>query len=56
MAVEDLTTWYWTGNTEINSINIDNVDFDDDLEIITGGFFTNSDIINAQMVTWAITF
>ena len=46
-----LTSWYWTGNTRINSIDIKNIDDEPTKEIITGGYYTDT-VKNAQLVTW----
>ena len=49
--VENIATWYWTGDTRINSIDVENVDVDVQLEIITGGYYTGEQKI-AQLVVW----
>lgn len=51
LEIENLTTWYWTGDTRINSIYVENVDGDDSLEIVTGGYHTAEQKI-AQLVIW----
>ena len=52
LAVEDITTWYWTSDTEINSVVAENVDDDANIEIVTGGYFNDGDRDVAQLVTW----
>jgi len=51
LAVEDIMTWYWTDNTRINSVAVADVNGDTDMEIVTGGYYTDSVRI-AQLVTW----
>jgi len=55
LEVEPLTVWYWTGDTRINSVAIGNVDADVSEEIVTGGYFDDGVILNAQLVVWIIT-
>jgi len=50
-AVENLAVWYWTGDTRINALDVINVDGDAQLEIITGGYYTDGRRI-AQLVVW----
>jgi hypothetical protein len=50
--VEGVTCWYWTGDTRINAIASGNLDGDDDVEIITGGFFSDGTRKVAQLVVW----
>ena len=52
LDVENIRTWYWTGDTRINSVAVANVDDDTDVEIVTGGYF-NDDVRDwAQLVVW----
>ena len=52
MEVENLASWYWTGDTRINSVSVGDVDYDGDDEIVTGGYFNDSDRDVAQLVIW----
>jgi hypothetical protein len=52
LALEDVATWYWTGDTEINSVKIGDVDNDGSAEIITGGYFNDGVRDVAQLVVW----
>ena len=52
LAVDRLTTWYWTGNTVINSVAIGDVDGDGQTEVVTGGYFNDGTRNNAQLVEW----
>jgi PKD repeat protein len=51
LAVENLATWYWTGDTRINALDVTNVDGDAPLEIVTGGYYTAGQRV-AQVVVW----
>ena len=39
LTVDGLTSWYWTGDTEINSVKMGDVDDDGQVEIVTGGYY-----------------
>ena len=52
LAVEDIRTWYWTGDTIINSVAVADVDGDSVLEIVTGGYFNDGTRDVAQLVVW----
>lgn len=52
LSVKRLTTWYWTGNTEILSVAIGDVDADAQTEIVTGGIYNDSARNVAQLVVW----
>ena len=53
LAVDRLTTWYWTSNTSINSVAIGDADGDGQTEIVTGGYFNDGARNNAQLIEWA---
>lgn len=52
LTLENLQTWYWTENTVINSVAVDNVDGDGQVEIVTGGYYRNSPNFIAQLCVW----
>jgi hypothetical protein len=52
LAFENVRTWYWTGDTQIASVKIANVDADADVEIVTGGSYFDGTRDNAQLVVW----
>ncbi|MBN1618453.1 PKD domain-containing protein, partial [Candidatus Dojkabacteria bacterium] len=54
LAVESVQVWYWTGDTQVNSVSVGNVDADAYKEIVTGGYYDNGVNLNAQLVVWAI--
>jgi hypothetical protein len=49
----NLKVWYWTGNTEINSIAVANVSPDTNLEIIAGGNYFDGIRNVAQLTVWS---
>ena len=52
LAVEKVMTWYWIGNTTINSVAIGDVNGDGRIEIITGGYYFDGTRQIAQLVVW----
>ena len=52
LAVDRLTTWYWTSNTVINSVALANVDGDGQVEIVTGGYYNDGTRNVAQLIEW----
>ena len=52
LTVDRLTTWYWTDNTRINSVAVGNLDKDEALEIVTGGYYFDGTRKVAQLVVW----
>jgi hypothetical protein len=53
LAVDRLIGWYWTGNTAINSIALGDVDGDGQVEVVSGGFYTDGALrSNAQLIEW----
>ena len=54
MAVKDMTSWYWTDDTQINDVKMADIDGDDAVELITGGYYTDGNKI-AQLAIWNAT-
>jgi hypothetical protein len=52
LASENVKTWYWTGDTSINSITVRDVDGDTKLEIVTGGQYNDGSRAVAQLCVW----
>ncbi len=52
LAVKRLTSWYWTGNTVINSVALGDVDSDGQIEVVTGGYFNDGTRNIAQLIEW----
>jgi parallel beta-helix repeat protein len=52
LAVEEIKTWYWTGDTVINSVALGDVDADGQVEIVTGGYYNDGTRNVAQLVVW----
>ena len=53
LTFEDVRTWYWTGDTEIRSIAVGDVDMSIlDKEIVTGGCYWDGAHNVAQLCTW----
>ena len=53
LAVEKVQTWYWGGDTYVNSVVISNITGGTSLSIITGGSFNDSIRTNAQLFVWS---
>ena len=51
-AVLGVATWYWFGNTFINSVAIRDVDGDGHMEIVTGGYYFDGTRNVAQLIVW----
>jgi hypothetical protein len=52
LALENVRTWYWTNNTVINSIAVQDLDGDNEAEIVTGGTYFDGTHQLAQLVVW----
>ncbi len=52
LAFNNVATWYWTGDTEINSVAVANVTGGTVLSIVSGGDFNDSTRYNGQLATW----
>lgn len=52
LALEDVKTWYWTGNTRIYSVARGDVDGDGAMEIVTGGYYNDGSRDVAQLCVW----
>ena len=52
LVAKKITSWYWTGDTVINSVAVSDVDSDGQVEIVTGGFFNDGIHNNAQLIVW----
>jgi hypothetical protein len=52
LTVQTLTSWFWTSDTEINSVASANVTGGTALSIITGGDFFDGLRSNAQLIVW----
>jgi hypothetical protein len=53
LAFEGVQTWYWTGDTVIESVTAGDADGDGKQEIVTGGYFNDGSRLNAQLVVWS---
>ena len=54
IALENDKAWYWTGNTDINSVALGNVDADSQVEIVTGGYYRDGTRNIAQLIVWGL--
>ena len=52
MVAERVTTWFWTSDTEINSVAVANVTGGSSLDIVTGGAFFDGTRWNSQLIVW----
>jgi hypothetical protein len=52
LAFEKVRTWYWTGDTSINSVAVRDTDSDGKLEIVTGGEYNDGSRTVAQFCVW----
>jgi hypothetical protein len=54
LAVEQVKTWYWFGDTWINSVAVGDVDGDGVREVVTGGLYHDGARYIAQLTKWSI--
>jgi hypothetical protein len=52
LALENVRTWYWTDDTWVMSVAIGDVDGDNGVEIVTGGWHNDGTRWNAQLCVW----
>jgi hypothetical protein len=52
LALENVKTWYWTGNTGISSVDLGDVDADGKTEVVTGGSYNDGTRDVAQLCIW----
>jgi exo-beta-1,3-glucanase (GH17 family) len=56
LAAIQIKSWYWTSNTEINSVTIGDVNNDFSNEIVTGGSFYDGIRLNSQLTVWKVIY
>jgi parallel beta-helix repeat protein len=54
-GVKDVKTWYWAGDTVVDSMVVSDVNNDFLSEIVTGGTFYYGSYENAQLMEWTMT-
>jgi hypothetical protein len=52
LAVQSLTSWYWTSDTDINSVAVANITGGTALSIVTGGSYFDGTRFNGQLIIW----
>jgi hypothetical protein len=52
MAPQKLTSWYWTSNTQVNSVAVGNFSGGSSLDIVTAGSYNDGNRDNAQIIDW----
>ncbi len=52
LTFNNVVNWFWTGNTEINSVAVANITGGSAQTIVTGGDYFDGVNLNAQLVEW----
>jgi predicted PolB exonuclease-like 3'-5' exonuclease len=52
LGLENVKTWYLSGDTNVESVSVGDVDGDGGAEIITGGYYNGISNSNAQLCVW----
>ena len=52
LSLENVTVWYWVGDTCINSVAIGDIDHDGTTEVITAGYYHDGTSNVAQLAVW----
>ena len=52
LTLENVKSWYWGGDTWINSVAAGDVDADNPKETVTGGYYFDGSRNNAQLTVW----
>jgi hypothetical protein len=52
LTLENVQTWYWTSHTRIYSVAIGDVDGDAQMELVTGGTYSDGTHVVAQLCIW----
>ena len=52
LTLENVKIWYWIGDTYIRSVAVGDVDGDDSVEIVTGGYYDDGTRDVAQLCVW----
>jgi hypothetical protein len=53
LAFENVQTWWWTGNTVIESVGVGDVDGDGGVVVVSGGWFWDGSHFNSQLCIWS---
>jgi hypothetical protein len=52
LSLENVVTWYWVGDTYIESVAVGDVNSDGSMEIVTGGYYHDGTRDRAQLAVW----
>jgi len=55
LTAKNMQSWFWTSNTAINSVAVNDVNRDFSSEIVTGGSFNDGIRSNSQLTVWGVT-